>query len=557
MASIHSALTDAGEPGPPHVVRFRWKPELDAQLRAGRETFKRIDTARRWLRDFDEARETGGWPGVREFVLAWRARDAEPDEEPEEPTLAEFMKEWLRRDAVPNLAPNTIASYLPAYNNHIRALPVNAKDPNGRVFGELPLSEFAEPHVHNEFRESLKLTGRSKANQDAAKKVLSSALSWGVESRTYRRWLPTNGAKLVTGRRRRSNRGHPAARADVRLPRSRVFNAFDYELVRAELIARTDQRTWQPHRDAVMLDLQFGCGCRPEEARGARWWQVLWPTLKAPGVLRVRQVVAAGQIDDGKTVDSLRDAILPGVIAERLREWREIASTHGLPAGPQDFIVPGQAPRRGRNHPGGHMTQSQEKRWGGKYLRPACTAAGQADTARAYLADATPYAGRRGHISSRLAAGESVPAVAASCGTSRKTITAHYHEDVGEDFKRPHPPFEQQLARAREEIARIWAPRTPATETLRCESGNHEWQRQKQPGPKPRSCPEHRSKRAPADIADRAPLPAGPPPPRGASAPSDVRPRERRERRGATLRDAATSLECVVSVSATQGTRSP
>jgi hypothetical protein len=56
MASIQSTVTDAGEPGPPHVVRFRWKPELDGELRAGRATFRRIDTARRWLRDFDEAR---------------------------------------------------------------------------------------------------------------------------------------------------------------------------------------------------------------------------------------------------------------------------------------------------------------------------------------------------------------------------------------------------------------------------------------------------------------------------------------------------------------------
>jgi hypothetical protein len=206
MASIQSTVTDAGEPGPPHVVRFRWKPELDGELRAGRATFRRIDTARRWLRDFDEAREMGGWPGLREFVLAWRAVDAGAEDQPEEPTLAEFMSDWLRRDAVPNLAPNTIASYLPAYNNHIRALPVDPKDPDGQVFGELGLSEFAEPHVHNEFRASLKATGRLESNQQAARKVLSSALSWGVENRTYRRWLPTNGAKLVTGRRRRSNR---------------------------------------------------------------------------------------------------------------------------------------------------------------------------------------------------------------------------------------------------------------------------------------------------------------------------------------------------------------
>jgi integrase len=452
MTSLHSTLNDAGEPGPPHIVRFRWKPELDGELRAGRETFRRIDTARRWMRDFDDARATGGWPGVREFVLAWRARDADPDDAPAEPTLAEFMQDWLRRDAIPNLAPNTIASYLPAYNNHIRALPVDPKDPTGPVFGELPLSEFAEPHIHNEFRESLTLTGRSKSNQEAAKKVLSSALSWGVESRAYRRWLPTNGAKLVTGRRRRSNRARVAASADVRLPRSRVFNAFDYELVRAQLLTRTDQRTWEPHSDTAMLDLQFGCGWRPEEARGARWWQALWPTENSAGVIRVRDVVAAGEIEEGKTIGSLRDAILPGVIAERLRAWREIATGHGLLTGPQDFIIPGRAPRR-PSDPGGHMTQSQEKRWGGKYLRPACTALAQADPARAYLADATPYAGRRGHISSRLAAGESVPAVAESCGTSRKTITAHYHEDLGDEFERPYPPFAEQLRRARERYA--------------------------------------------------------------------------------------------------------
>jgi hypothetical protein len=216
-------------------------------------------------------------------------------------TLAEFMQDWLRRDAIPNLAPNTIASYLPAYNNHIRALPVDPIDPTGPVFGVLPLSEFAEPHIHNEFRASLTLTGRSKSNQDAAKKVLSSALSWGVESRAYRRWLPTNGAKLVTGRRRRSNRARAAATAEARLPRSRVFNAFDYELVRAQLLARTDQRAWEPHRDTALLDLQFGCGWRPEEARGARWWQVLWPTENSSGVIRVRDVVAAGEIDAGKT----------------------------------------------------------------------------------------------------------------------------------------------------------------------------------------------------------------------------------------------------------------
>ena len=43
--------------------------------------------------------------------------------------------------------------------------------------------------------------------------------------------------------------------------------------------------------------------------------------------------------------------------------------------------------------------------------------------------------------------------MAESCGTSRKTITAHYHEDLGEEFERPHPPFAEQLRRARERHA--------------------------------------------------------------------------------------------------------
>jgi hypothetical protein len=103
MASIHSTMNDAGEPGPPYVVRFRWKPDDEGRLIAGRETFRRKDSAHRWVRQFDEARETSGWSGVRDFVLAWRARHAEADEEPEEPTLGEFMEDWFspRRCAQP------------------------------------------------------------------------------------------------------------------------------------------------------------------------------------------------------------------------------------------------------------------------------------------------------------------------------------------------------------------------------------------------------------------------------------------------------------------------
>jgi len=162
MASITSTKNAAGEPGPPHVVRFRWKPDGDGELRAGRETFQRIDSARKWIRGFDEAREEGGWAGVKAYVEAWRARDAEPELEVVEPTLGEFMAEWLRRDIVGVAAQKTQEIYLGTYNNHIRALPVDPRVPDGEVFGELRLSEFAKPYIHVEFREALRLTGRPK-----------------------------------------------------------------------------------------------------------------------------------------------------------------------------------------------------------------------------------------------------------------------------------------------------------------------------------------------------------------------------------------------------------
>lgn len=144
---------------------------------------------------------------------------------------------------------------------------------------------------------------------------------------------------------------------------------------------------------------------------------------------------------------------LPVLIGARLREWREMAAAAGLPIGTDDFIIPGLAKRAGKLQPGGHLTYNPERRWRDEYLRPACRAVADADPARVYLADATPYAARRGHISSRLAAGESVPAVADDCGTSRKTITGHYHEDLGDEFPRPYPRFAEQLAQARDRFA--------------------------------------------------------------------------------------------------------
>ena len=492
MASITSTPTPSGEPGPPYIVRYRWKPDGNGKLKAGRFTFRRPDSAQKWVRDFDYARERGGWAGAREFVLAWQARDAD-DEEDREPTLGEFILGWLMKDAKRGLEPATIDIYVRQWNNHIRAVPLDPRDesPDAPTFGGQPLSAYAEPFIVKELREVLDASGRNKPTIDSTLKMLSSALSWGTENRRFRRWLPTNGCRLTTKRNRRRDRDEHPPETET-LPRSRVFSAYDFEFVRRELLARTSQRTYEHERDAAFLSLQFGCGVRPAEDRGSLWRHVIWPTDTAKGVLRVHQSVAYGRLTGVKT--KIRDAILPQPIADDLRRWKAVADAHGVPTGPNDYIIPGMALD-------GHMSRSQEKRWGSKFLRPALRAVAGKYPERDYLKKSTSYAARRGHISSRLAAGEAVPTVARDCGTSQQTIARHYHEDVGTDFPRPYPDFEEQILKARAEVAAMtWTPYVKLQE-LTCAEG-HKWERPSQSGPKPKVCPQHRAAREAAVVVD-------------------------------------------------------
>jgi hypothetical protein len=102
-----------------------------------------------------------------------------------------------------------------------------------------------------------------------------------------------------------------------------------------------------------------------------------------------------------------------------LAAWREEAASHGLAVGDGDFIIPGAA----RDGP---FSLNQHKKWGAKYFRPAAQAVAREHLKLAYLAGATPYSARRGHITCRILAGEPVEVVARSCGTSPATIYGHY-----------------------------------------------------------------------------------------------------------------------------------
>lgn len=102
---------------------------------------------------------------------------------------------------------------------------------------------------------------------------------------------------------------------------------------------------------------------------------------------------------------------------EALQEWRTGLLRTGLPAGDDDFIIPGAAP-------GGHYTLEQQH----NFIRDikACgRIAAQGNSDMAFLTKATPYSLRRGHISLRVLAGEDIKRIADDCGTSTAMIHRH------------------------------------------------------------------------------------------------------------------------------------
>jgi integrase len=363
------------------------------------------------------------------------------DEPATDLTLWEFMRLWFTEDAAPHLAEATLANYLQVANKWIRP-----------IAGTWPLRAFEKPRAVNELlskaqREGvprLDAHGRATGEIDFARlptadrirKILSSALTWGVESRGD--LISANGCKQVTTRRRRRS-----ARATGALPSSRperALTAEAAELIARALAARTEQRTWEPERDAMILRLQFGLGMRPEEVAAARWSALIRPAGDGDFMLAIDAALSHGRIASVKTIE--RSKRVPAIVHRWLVAWRELAAIHGLPVGDDDFIIPGAAPD-------GHFSLNQHKKWGTKFFRPAASAVATDHPEHAYLARATPYSARRGHITCRILAGEPVEIIARSCGTSPATIHRHYFVviDAAESGHRL-PSFEEQLSDA-------------------------------------------------------------------------------------------------------------
>ena len=135
---------------------------------------------------------------------------------------------------------------------------------------------------------------------------------------------------------------------------------------------------------------------------------------------------------------------------EELREWRACLLRVGLPAGDDDFIIPGAAPD-------GHYSLEQQH----NFIRDikACgRVASERNADMAFLKKATPYSLRRGHISLRVLAREDIRRIADDCGTSTAMIHRHYLHELDMRHEQPEGfSFDDAVKAARRTMRHLHA----------------------------------------------------------------------------------------------------
>jgi integrase len=327
-----------------HGRRWRIGYRDEQGVERTRGGFLRRSHASDWYRQLEEARSQGR---LKEFLDVDAGVPAEHVE-----TLHEFMVDWFRLDAGPELATATAVKYLQVYNKHLRP----------RV-GDLALELFELPGPVTTLLSEMAAAGIGKATRDEARKVLSSAFGWGVETGRMR----ANGARSLRRNRRRSKRlsatdARPAGRQEAAARRKAW--ALSPEAFVALHAGALERRTpgrpaWMPRRDAIATSLMYGLGLRPQELFGAAFRQASRARFRVAQVLTMVAVEAGTTKPIGhvlpaaKTADGVRTMPMRLWLYDELGDWREYLRSIGLPAGDDDFIIPGAAPD-------GHYTLDQQ-----------------------------------------------------------------------------------------------------------------------------------------------------------------------------------------------------
>src|SRR4051812_47091779 len=242
-----------------HGRRWRIGYRNDQGIERTRGGFLRKSHAADWYRRLEQARSQGV---LKEFL----DDDAGVAREQAE-TLHDFMADWFRLDAGPELATATAITYLQVYNKHIRPLA-----------GHWPVERFELPGPVTELLGEMAAAGVGQPTRDRARKVLSSAFGWGVETGR----MKANGVRSLRRNRRRS-RGLPAAEARPAGQRDSAARrkawAISPEAFAALHRGALDRRTpgrplWMPFRDAITVSMLYGLGLRPQELFGATFREV-------------------------------------------------------------------------------------------------------------------------------------------------------------------------------------------------------------------------------------------------------------------------------------------
>ena len=292
--------------------------------------------------------------------------------------------------------------------------------------------------------------GVGQATRDRARKVLSSAFGWGVETGRLRAngareypSQPSPVAPSVGGEASPVGHHEGAERKGVGDLARSVRRAAS----RRARSANARRPLWMPGARRDRVSMLYGLGLRPQELFGATFRQV------SRGRFRVAQVLTkamgpAGSskpvgriIAAAKTADGVRTMAMRAVAARGAARVALVPCRRGLPGGRRRLHHPGSRTRRPLHARA--AAQLHPRHQGVRARRRA------RDPDLSFLMKVTPYSLRRGHISLRVLAGEDIKRIADDCGTSTAMIHRHYlyeldmRHELPDDFSfdgRSRPP---------------------------------------------------------------------------------------------------------------------
>jgi integrase len=442
--------------------------DADGTQRA--KSFPSAAAANRWLKSYVEADVHNR---LREFLLGSDAPEMQPDSTP----VGELLLDWLATDAHPDspggLARSTWESYRSLSSRHIIGNPTRilmkktgeiievrpAIEPLGRrggyAIGQLPVTDFETADTLKRWVQAMRMAGVTSTTEARVWKILSSALSWAVESNTWP--VSINGCLTMQrrrGMRRASRRAGTGASRRSEAPGKRrddlsswALSPLAVERIRLVMLERVDQRPrLAALRDATVVSVQYGLAMRNQEV-----WALSIGDVSSRRAM-VREVLSYNELDTGKTAGATGPSRRPPidrVLLDDIAAWTAALGASGYPVTAWDFLFRGDFGGHGTPH--GHMSGNQAKKWPVKYFTPAVIRVAELwPEEHGDIVGATPYSLRRGMISLRIRAGEDRQAIAKQCGTSVEMLERSYSFAIEDLEDEGTKPAEQERLRARE-----------------------------------------------------------------------------------------------------------